>query len=371
MDRNDIRFDTRTQSFLVNRWETELGQQVLNEIVDGIKSSVEIRAILDDYVLDHIENRNSYGHPYYPPDAIKPGEFWVLNSDDLRGVCIYNESFSGTKSLEVKMLAYASFYNCDFTEANIERSDLSFARFEKCLLIRTIFAAAGGFDTRMIDCQAHGAVFLDAGLRGWDVRGTDYTGAYFGGALLEDLQLNHLTRFDRTPNQTWGSRTMPNALVPDVLRGVRLAYERAELWSQMDDFLREEKRSERKHILWPQFRKTTSLSDFKAWCVSAISDGLSFYGTSPLRVLELHVFTVLAFGYAYWGLGTANSDSDPHIALPVALLFSFSKFASLGLAGTANMASGMESTMFVLEGLAGGMLASLFLVVLTRKLIRR
>jgi len=333
MDRNDVCFDTRTQSFLVSRWETEIGQQVLREIVNGIKSSVEIRAILDDYVLEHPENHNSYGYPYYPPDAIKPGEFWVLNSDDLRGVHIYNESFKDTQSLEIKMLAYASFYNCDFTDANIERADLSFTRFEKCAFTRTIFAAAGGFDTRMIDCRANGAVFWDAALRGWDVRGTDFTDAYFEGALLEDLQLNHLTRFDRTPKQAWRSRTMLDAMVPDVLRGVRLAYERAELWSQMDDFLREEKRSERKHILWPQLRKKTSLPALKAWVVSALSDGLSFYGTSPLRVLELQVFAILAFGCAYWGLGTASSDSDPRIALPAALLLSFSKFASLGLAG--------------------------------------
>jgi hypothetical protein len=55
-DTQDSEFDIEVQRFLVNRWETPIGQVVRERVIDGIKNSVEIRAILDDYILDHPEN---------------------------------------------------------------------------------------------------------------------------------------------------------------------------------------------------------------------------------------------------------------------------------------------------------------------------
>ena len=360
MNRDDVRFDTRTQGFLVNRWDTELGQRVLAELVEGIKASVEIRGILDPYTLAHPDNHDSYGYPYYPPDAMVSGSFWVLNSDDLRGTRFYNEDFSGTKSLEVKMLAYARFYNCNLSDANLERSSLSFATFEHCDLQRTCFAASGGFDTRISSCQAQEAVLWETGMRGWDVRGTDWSDAYLEGALLEDLKLNHQTRFDVTLRSSWSTRTLPDAAIPDVLREIRLGYERAELWSQMDEFLCAEKRAHRKYILWQQFRNKPSLASLRSWAGSAVADGLSFYGTSPWRVIELQVLVVLLFALTYWYLDTTNAGADARVAIPAALLLSFSKLSSLGLLAHADDLRAADAILFVIEGLTGAVLGGLF-----------
>src|SRR5713226_3856289 len=95
-----FKFDLLTQRFIEKRWETPIGQEVLKEVVEGLKESVEIRCILDRYVLDHEANVAPYSHPHYPPDAMQPGSFWVLTQDDLRGVRVYNEKLAGCPSLE-------------------------------------------------------------------------------------------------------------------------------------------------------------------------------------------------------------------------------------------------------------------------------
>lgn len=71
MDRERYKFDLLTQRFLEQRWETAIGQKVRDEVLSGLKNSVEVRAILDPYVLDHPENVEPYGHPYYPKDAME------------------------------------------------------------------------------------------------------------------------------------------------------------------------------------------------------------------------------------------------------------------------------------------------------------
>ena len=86
MDRDGFKFDLETQRFLVNRWQTGIGKRVRDEIISGIKASVEIRGILDEYVLEHPENIEPYGYPMYPKNVIEDSAFWVLTSDDLRGI---------------------------------------------------------------------------------------------------------------------------------------------------------------------------------------------------------------------------------------------------------------------------------------------
>ncbi|UWR88312.1 hypothetical protein [Phaeobacter inhibens] len=63
LEKDGFKFDLATQRFLKNRWETAVGEKVRLEIVEGLKSSVENRAILDSYVLDHEDNFDPYGHP--------------------------------------------------------------------------------------------------------------------------------------------------------------------------------------------------------------------------------------------------------------------------------------------------------------------
>ncbi len=66
MERDKFRFDLETQRFLVNRWETPTGEHVRDQIISGIKDSVELRSILDRYVLQHPDNVDPYGYPVYP-----------------------------------------------------------------------------------------------------------------------------------------------------------------------------------------------------------------------------------------------------------------------------------------------------------------
>lgn len=165
MERDGFKFDLETQRFLINRWDTEVGQRVHDEIISGIKDSVELRAILDNYVLVHPENEDPYAHPFYPKSEMKEGSFWVLTQDDLRGIRIYNEDLSSSPCLEVKALSYSSFYNCNLSNTNIERADLSYARFEKCNMEGVIFAAAGGFSTILLECDLTNACLCQSGFR--------------------------------------------------------------------------------------------------------------------------------------------------------------------------------------------------------------
>lgn len=102
LEEDGFKFDLETQRFIKNRWETSIGKIVLKEIVQGIKDNVEIRGILDDYVLEHPENSDPYAHPIYPKSEMEEGKFWVLTQDDLRGIQVFGEDLSTSRSLEKK-----------------------------------------------------------------------------------------------------------------------------------------------------------------------------------------------------------------------------------------------------------------------------
>jgi hypothetical protein len=107
MERDGFKFDLETQRFLMNRWETDVGKRVRDEIISGIKNSVELRAILDNHVLVHPDNVEPYGYPVYPKSEMGEGRFWVLTQDDLRGIHVYNEDLSSSPCLEKKALSYS------------------------------------------------------------------------------------------------------------------------------------------------------------------------------------------------------------------------------------------------------------------------
>ena len=62
VDKDGFKFDLQTRRFLVNRWETEVGSRVRAEVLAGLKSSVDVRSVLDPYVLDHKDNTEPYGY---------------------------------------------------------------------------------------------------------------------------------------------------------------------------------------------------------------------------------------------------------------------------------------------------------------------
>ena len=371
MERDGFKFDFETQRFLKNRWETEVGQKVQGEIINGIKNSVELRAILDYYVLDHEENSDPYGHPIYPKSKMVEGAFWVLTQDDLRGISIYNEDLSSSPSLEKKALSYSSFYNCDLSSTNMERVDYSYARFEKCNMEGVIFAASGGFNTRLINCNLENACFWQSGFRDCDFSGSNFSGVYFEDALLEDIKVNYRTQFDLVLASSWKTRNMPKNQKPDIFRAIRLAYESAELWNMRDAFFCREKEAQRKYILWPRYKEKKSNEHFLAWLSSLVSAALSGYSMKPFRVIVTAIIIALAFAGIYLFLGTPNHHSLSWLAVLESLYFSFTTFATLGY-GDISYSAGSPylRLLSTLEAWVGAISISLFVVVLSRKVFR-
>ena len=371
MDKDGFKFDLQTQRFLVNRWETEVGSRVRDRVLEGLKKSVEVRAILDPYVLDHRDNTEPYGYPIYPSDAMTRNEFWVLTQDDLRGISFYNEDISDTPSFEKKALSDASFYNCNLAGSNLEMTDLSYARFEKCNLTNTVFAASGGFCTSIANCTAAYACFWESGFRECDFSGTDFRGAYFEGTLIEDLKVNYLTQFDLSPSQRWKSRSMPAEQTPDLLHSIRLAYEKAELWSHADKYFYREKTAQRKHILWPYLRQRRSGSELLMWFASLASALLSGYATKPGRVLVWGAFLALGFSGLYVWVGTPGVHSSLRATYLESIYLSLTTFATLGFGDvTYDAARPWLRILTTVEALVGAIWISLFVVVLAKKVFR-
>ena len=371
MERDGYKVDIETQRFLINRWESQTGERVRDEIIAGIKNTLELRAILDNHVLDHPENVEPYGYPVYPKSEMGEGRFWVLTEDDLRGIHIYNEDLSSSPCLAKKALSYSSFYNCNLSNTNIERADLSYARFKKCNMEGVIFAASGGFSTRINDCVLTNACFWECGFRDCNFHGSDFTGAYFEGALLEDIKVNYKTKFDLKLAETWKTRSMPPEQKPDILRAIRIAYEKAELWNHMDSFLFEEKLTQRKHLIWPLFKQEKTLASFTGWFRNYVSGLLSGYSTKPFRVILMSVILAIGFSLLYLCFGTPSHQDISFAAILESLYFSFTTFATLGYGDLSYPAT--RPYMRILstsEAWLGAVSIALFVVVLARKAFR-
>lgn len=371
MERDGFRFDLETQRFLINRWETDIGKRVHDEIVSGIKSCVEIRCILDNYVLEHPENVEPYGYPVYPKSEMGEGSFWVLTQDDLRGIHIYSEDLSSSRSLEKKALSYSLFHNCNLSNTNIEMADLSYARFEHCNMTGVIFAASGGYSTRIIDCVLTNACLWQSGFRDCNFHGSDFTGVYFENSLLEDIHVNYKTKFDLKLIETWKTRSIPREQLPDILRAIRIAYEKAELWSHMDSFLYEEKLAQRKYLIWPLFLQKKSITAFSNWFGNYLAGNLSGYSTKPFRVICISFIGAVIFAFAYLILGTPTHPSPSVPAAFESLYFSFTTFATLGYGDVSYQASRPYMRLLsTAEAWTGTVSISLFVVALARKVFR-
>jgi hypothetical protein len=164
---------------------------------------------------------------------------------------------------------------------------------------------------------------------------------------------------------------MPTEQIPDVLRAFRLAYKRAELWPLLDQFLLKEKTEQRKHILWPQFKKEKTFSSFLVWFGSLVSGWWSGYSTKPLRVLVVGFFIAIAFAVFYLVLGTPNVYTNFKPAILESIYFSFTTFATLGYG---DISYGPDHPMMrilsTVEAWGGAVVIALFVVVLARKVFR-
>jgi len=371
MEKDGFKFDLVTQRFLVNRWETDLGKRVREEVIEGLKRSVEVRAILDPYVLDQPENIEPYGYPYYPKIAMTKDAFWVLTNDDLRGIHVYSEQFPGSPSFEKKSFSYSDFHNCVLIDVNLDMTDFSYARFEKCNMDGVTFAYSGGFSTRIINYSIKRSCFWMCGFRDCDFRDSDFRGAYFEDVILENLKVNYRTRFDLVLTDRWKQRTMPSEQKADIYRAIRLAYKDAGLWSLMDKYLLQERVAQRKHILFPRVKEEKSIQSFFIWFGSYFSALVSGYSTKPSKVLIIGFIVALFYSLLYIILGTPNHHSKLLSSLLESLYFSFTTFATLGLG---DVSYGPDFPFLRIlstsEAWIGAISISLFVVVLGRKIFR-
>jgi len=370
-EKEGFKFDLETQRFIKNRWETEIGKKVRGQIIEGIKNNVEIRAILDEYVLDHPENYDPYAHPIYPSEKMKEGAFWVLTQDDLRGIHFYNENFEGTKSLPKKALSYTSFFNCKLQQANLERTDVSYARFEKCDFQNSIFAMVGGFNARFLNCNLRGTCFFEGFLGEFDFSGSDLRNSYWERATISGAKVDHRTRFDTSFRKEWSSRKMPENEVPDLLRSLRISYEKAEIWDTMDSYLAAEQRGRRRAILWPQLTKEKSFGSFRAWFWSLLMGAYSNYSTSPSRVVFISLILPVLFSVFYLVAGTPSSHENSLNNLLESIYYSFTTFTTLGF-GDVTYAETRPVMRIIstAEAFIGAISMSLFVVIVARKLFR-
>ena len=129
MTTRPIHFDLFTQRFIVNRWNTPVGREVRDRVIERIHAGEPIIDVLESCVLKHPDNVAPREFPYYPPDAIKENEFWVLSDDDLRGIHFYDEDFSNAIALARKNLSYSSFNRCTLNNVSFEYSDIANAKF--------------------------------------------------------------------------------------------------------------------------------------------------------------------------------------------------------------------------------------------------
>jgi Ion channel/Pentapeptide repeats (8 copies) len=385
MERDGYKFDFETQRFLKNRWKTETGRKVRDKIISGIRSSIELQSILDDFVLEHPDNIEPLDYPIYPKSEMGEGKFWLLTKDDLRGIRFSQKDFSSSLSFKDKHLSYSYFHNCNLSKTDFSFTELSYAHFDACNMEGLIVAASGGFSTYINDCILTNTCFIDSGFRDCNFRDSDFRGVYFERTLLEDIKVSYKTKFDIKLAEKWernpdlrGSRSdmyeirrMPADQKPDILRALRIAYERAELWSYMDSFLYEEKLSQRKYLLWPLLVKEKSVANFINWFRSCISGLLSGYSTKPHRVIIANIIVALFFAALYLRLGTPKKHTESVGALLESLYFSFTTFATLGYGDLAyDEARPYMRILSTLEALTGAVSISLFVVVLARKVFR-
>ncbi len=371
MKEQRYQFDLLTQRFIVNRWDTEIGRNVHQQILAAMKSSGEIAPLLDHYVLEHADNIEPYEYPIYPPDAIVPGAFWVLDSEDLRGIRFHQEDFYGCTSLTKMQLSLAGFYRCNLRCAQLGMSRLSFSQFEGCDLREAMLAHAEGIDTRFSDSDLRHTCMLGAEFIGADLSGCDCRGLYLGEAHLSQLQLDHRTRFDIHLKRTWHNRSMAPRQLADLNHSLRMAYQRADLWHIADRFLYHERTASRKYIRWPEATRHATPKNIWLWLKDWIWGWTAGYGTRPGRLVMLGILVSVMYALLYaaaGGLGTAGAQAHDFVS---ALYFSFTTFATLGYGDLSYSAEHPWLRLLsTTEAWAGAIIIALFVAVMARKMLR-
>lgn len=367
MDRQGFEFDLITQRFLENRWETELGELVLKEVLEGIKNGSDVRSCLDPYVLNHEENSDPYGHPHYPKSAMGEGFFWVLTQDDLRGIHFYNEEFSEKSWLGTKSLNYARFYNCKFTGTNFERTSLTHTVFEECDLQNSQFPLSGGYCTKFIKCNLTNSNFYDASLIDTDLSGSDLTGVFFEKSHLKDIIIDYNTKFDLPLLREQKGRKLPREQEPELLKSIRLAYSKAEIWDKSDNYLYLERKTNRKNLLWQKLLKDKTFTSASIWFKDYLWSFVAGYGVKPMRIWFTAFLIALIFSFIYYYSGNPNCQND----FSTSVYYSFTTFSTLGYGDLSySNYRWIMRLVSMVEAWCGAVMISMFVAVMARKVLR-
>jgi len=370
-DENGPHYDERTRAFLVDRWNTPVGEQVSREVREGIARSVDLRWILEKYMLDADVYGTWFPAEYYPHEYMGEDRFWVLHGTDLRGLFFHDmPDLSNTASLRKMRLDYALFpLGTNLDGANLEMTSLSGTTFYKCSLVGTCLAGAGGVETRFVECDMRNVLLWEAGLLKADLRGSDLRGAYLEGCHLEAPLLDFRTRFDLQIVPGWAERRIGDLEAARIYRQFADAHRSHRLYGKADDYYVSERRAARE-LLRIELRETTSVKGKLHTASKIVLDGLSDvvfgYGVRPARIAIWCVATVLAFALLIWLFELAKPPSGLGSSLYTSVL----TFTTFGLGDVSTPHGAAGRTAIALEAVLGVFLTSLFLVTFARKIIR-
>jgi len=362
MKREGFEFDLLTHSFIENRWETPTGKKVLRKVIKVIKSGGDVCWILGNYILEHKDNQDPHGFPYYPKDAMSEDEFWVLTDDDLRGIHVFNEDFTDSPSFTKKSLNYARFYNCTLEGTDFQRTNLTRATFEKCNLERGCFAKSTGYSVLYKNCELIGANFRYAEFIEADFSGSNLTGAYLEAEILIDSTINYQSVFDKSPNNDKLKEK------PEILKAIRIAYNKAGIWSRADQYFFLELKSNRKEIIWNKFIDNKTINTFKVWLLNWLWGITTGYGVKPNRILAIGLFIAIIVTFSYYFSGNPKKEEADFVT---SLYYSLTTFATLGYGDLHyDKVRWVMRLLSTLEALFGATLIATYVAIMARKIIR-
>ena len=169
------------------------------------------------------------------------------------------------------------------------------------------------------------------------------------------------------PNSEWKTRSMPDNQQPEILKAIRMAYEKSELWSYADQYLFFERKSNRISIIWDKFIKNKNIDNFTNWLTDWLWGVSTGYGVKPSRLLVLGAFIATVFTFIYYFAGNPGSDCD----LVTSLYYSLTTFATLGYGDLHyTEARWIMRLVSTFEALSGAVLIAAYVAVMARKVIR-
>ena len=281
-----------------------MGEQVSQEISDGIRRSLDLRFILDKYVLKTDEYGTWFPAEYYPYDQMGEDRFWVLHDYDLRGFHFDPESTKGTASLDKMCLDYGVFpIDTDLSGVSLEMTSLDGTVFYKCNLVETCFAGAGGIETRFEECDMRRALLWEAGFARPDVRGSDLRGAYLEGCHLDSPVLDFRTRFDPRIVRNWKERHIGELEAARIYRELADGCRSRRFFGKADDYYVAERQAARE-LIRIERREANNINDRVRGTASLAIDYLSDlafgYGVRPARIASCCLVSILFFAVVIW-----------------------------------------------------------------------